>query len=126
MKSMRVVLLALSLSLLFAGAVLAQDQGMGSGMGSGAGMMSGAAGTTGTMMGADMMKGHGHEGMKALLDKNGKITKDEFMDLAKQRAETAWKKLDPEGKGVVTKEEMEAKRQERREKHMMKKNAMPQ
>jgi hypothetical protein len=105
MKSMRIVLLALSLSLLFSSVVLAQQAPAGGGA-----MMAQPA----------MEKGPGHGGMKALLDKNGKITKEEFMDLAKQRAEATWKRLDPEGKGVVTKEEMAAKRQERKDKRMMK------
>jgi len=120
MKPARVLFFALSLSLLLSGAALAQqDKNMGSGMGMG-------SGTTGTMMGAGMMgSGSGHGGMKALLDKNGKVTKDEFMDLAKQRAENAWKRLDPDGKGFVTKEDFDAKRQARKEK-MMQKRQMPQ
>ncbi|MBF0480336.1 MAG: hypothetical protein HQK81_02780 [Desulfovibrionaceae bacterium] len=110
MKSMRIVLLAFSLSLLFSGVALTQ----------------GMTDKGDMMEKGDMGKGPMHGGMKAILDKNGKITKDEYLDLAKQRAEMAWKKLDPEGKGVVTKEEMDSKRQERKEKRMLKKQAAPQ
>ncbi|GFK94634.1 hypothetical protein NNJEOMEG_02481 [Fundidesulfovibrio magnetotacticus] len=52
------------------------------------------------------------------LDANGdgKVTKDEFMAAAQKRAAARWEKLDPTGKGFVTKEDLEGVRAKAREK----------
>ena len=58
-------------------------------------------------------------------DGSGKVCQEQFMAVMKERAEKLWKKLDPEGKGCITREDFEKTRQKARE-HVKQKNSEPQ
>lgn len=65
----------------------------------------------------------GDKGFKALdANADGKVTKDEFLAAAQKRAVARWEKLDPTGKGYVTKEELAGVREKARERAQARKD----
>ena len=85
----RVILLMLVLSLALCGTALAQD---------------------------DPAAPHGGKGLKAMdTNGDGKISKEEFMEAARKRAEARFQKLDANGDGYITQDEMDAAKAKRGE-----------
>jgi len=85
----RVILLTLALSLALCAAAVAQDE--------------------------TVAAPRGAKAMKADTNGDGKISKDEFMEAAKKRAEARFQKLDANGDGFITADELNAAKSKRAE-----------
>lgn len=76
-----------------------------------------ALGLSGAALAQDDAPPKGEKAFK-MLDANGdgKVTKEEFLAASQKRAEARYAKLDPEGKGYLTKEDFAQAREKAREK----------
>jgi len=76
-----------------------------------------ALGLSGAALAQDAAPAKGEKAFK-MLDANGdgKVTKEEFLAASQKRAEARYAKLDPAGKGYLTKEDFAQAREKAREK----------
>jgi hypothetical protein len=109
MKRMIAFVFAMSLVLGLAGLGLAQED------------------TVAAPKGEKMEKaGRSEKAFKNLGGSDDKVTRDEFMAEVQKRAAARWAKLDPTGKGYLTKEEFMAGREKAREKSKSRKAKAPE